>query len=150
MKPERFVPAFLSKNRLLVKIVHEGRVMLRQAVQPATGLSSWEFKLLQRDFPIHGGAPVPRTMGPAPPPSAPPAGPPYAWMSDDGVRQTIRTLDTVSLIVAMWSGEVESGDHHLTLDNATVRYNTFTPSGVRGRLRSQPLTAHTPSDFVHD
>jgi hypothetical protein len=80
-EPERFVPAPFSEYRILVEVMHEGRVVLRQALPPATGMSSMDPDLLRRDFPIHGVAPVSRATGPVPPPSAPASDAPYpAWM----------------------------------------------------------------------
>jgi hypothetical protein len=70
-EPERFVPAPFSECRLLVEIIHEGRVVLQQAVQPDSGMWSMDFDLIKRDFPATGGTPVSRTTGILWPPSAP-------------------------------------------------------------------------------
>jgi hypothetical protein len=74
-EPERFVPAPFSEYRLLVEIFHEGRAVLRQAVKPDSGMSSCDFELLERHFPVRG-APVSRALGPTSPSSASEAGAP--------------------------------------------------------------------------
>jgi hypothetical protein len=59
LEPESFAPGRLSEYRILVEIMHEGRVVLTQVVQPATG-GSYDEGEEHYVFTSHGGAPVSR------------------------------------------------------------------------------------------
>lgn len=63
--PERFVPMPFSEYHMLVEIMHQGRAVLTQALQPASGMSSFDLALLQRDFPARDSAPVSRDPWPS-------------------------------------------------------------------------------------
>jgi hypothetical protein len=77
LEPERFVPTPLSEYRILVEIMHEGRVVLTQAVQLDADEFPGEYVLLQRDFPAYDGD------GPAFPSPVPAAGVPIAtWQKE--------------------------------------------------------------------
>jgi hypothetical protein len=53
LEPESFVPAPLREYRILVEIMHEGRVVLTQAVQLTADRWSLKFDLMQREFSSH-------------------------------------------------------------------------------------------------
>jgi hypothetical protein len=105
LEPERFALARLSEYRILVEIMHEGRVVLTQVAQPATG-GSYDENEGFYVFASHDGAPVSKPTRTTWHSSAPAAGAPVATWKEETEAFFNRGWDAHLCVVHSPSGRV--------------------------------------------